>query len=193
METLQRVLFEDPWWALIVLAAMETVLAAAWYRRRTGRLAWALAVPPLAGLAVWLTAQLVTTDREQIAMALRAVADGAVAGDAGTVGEYLDGTVRSPAPAGATYGRNDLIARARQALRLWPVRSVSLSSIETQVAGTGAATALSTRIVFADQAGLLAGQALEVTWRLQWTKRAEGWRIVYVEPVQPEALARWQF
>lgn len=59
---------------------------------------------------------------------------------------------------------------------------MSPRGVDTMVAGANATTRLETRITLG---GGLAGQVVHMGWRLQWARRAAGWRIVRVEVTRP--------
>ncbi len=186
MADLSRHLFEGPVYAYVVLGIVEVVLAWMWYSRRTARFALALLPAPVLALAVGLTAHFVRTDREKIASALEVIAAAIEAGDVGSAGAFLDEDCRSPYRGGRLIDKEGLLAIARHALARWPVRDIRLGSLQTEVAGPNATTALETRITFGGQLG---GQTFAMGWRLQWARRGEAWRIVRVEVTHP-AFAR---
>ena len=80
METITRVLFEEPFWFLVGLGLVEVILVAAWHERRTRGLARALVLPIAIGMIVCLTAALVQTDRERMIGSLKRLAADLTAG-----------------------------------------------------------------------------------------------------------------
>jgi len=192
MDTLIRVLFEDPWPLYVALGAAEMVVLILWYRRRTPRCAWALlGGPVLAGLLA-LTAHWVVTDREQIADALAQIALHVEAGDMDAVGRYLDADCRGQPGGKRPLTKAQILNSGRRALKRFPVTGVQLTRIETGVDRSAgkAASNLYTTLHF--KIPTIGGQYAAVDWRLAWAKRGDGWRITAVSIVSPAMLTDWR-
>ena len=190
LTAMERYLFEQPWWTVTVLALAEFVLLAAWRSRR--RRAWLLAAiaPPVLAAAAVLTAYLVKTDREQIAEAMEAIGRSVESGKLDGARAYLDASVRAPLPAGGGLNRQEIVARGEDVLRRHPVSKMSLDDVKTTVNGPNATTEVVTRMTFVGGSPV-GGEALQISWRLQWVRRAEGWRLTRIELVKPFWLAAW--
>jgi len=171
---LEAMFFEDPLPLLIGLAVAELAALAMWRARRTRAwLAAACAIPVLAG-AIGLLAWAVQTDREQIASHLRAVADGVEVGSLAPADRYTDPGCRMTR-AGLSAPKSAMLALARRVMLTWPIQSVRFGKIQTLVAGPNATSAFQTTL------SLRTGESVAVGWRIQWARRAEGWRVTAVD------------
>jgi len=192
MDTLIRVLFEDPWPLYVALGVAEGVVGVLWYRRRMPRLGSALlAGPVLAGLAA-LTAHAVVTDREQIADTLARIALHVEAGDMTSVGRYLDADCRGRPDGKDPLTKAQILDAGRRTLKKFPVTGVQLTRIVTTVdrAAGSAVSDLYTTIFFRNP--MIAGRSANVDWRLEWAERPAGWRITAVSIVAPAMLTDWR-
>lgn len=188
MDLMARLFLEHPWPIYLAAGLAEIILLILWRLRQTPNSAKALAIPPAAALAVGLLATLVTTDRERIERAIDTLAAAAVAGDARTVGDYIDPAYRDPAGADATAIR----IAAERALGAVDVTRCVVLSKEIEVRGSSAEARVKT-FVDAD-APVVVDRALLIEWRIRWRKRADDaappWRIISAEVVSPPGLRR---
>lgn len=193
---LSSLFLENPLPVYVVLALVEAVLLGLW---RWGAMRWArtaLVVPVALAAAVALVAHFVKTDREQIAEVLDEIASGAQAGSLEPARAYLDPALKVPAPGMVglvvRFNREQFLERARTALATYPIRSAEVTHVQTSIAGANATSIVETHatIEFAEYRGTAPFNA---TWKLQWAKRPEGWRIVRLEVLSPARLANWNF
>ena len=190
MSGLRWHLFENPVYIYVGLGIVETALGAAWYSRRSRRAALALLPAPVLALAVALTAAWVQTDQEKIAAAMKATAAGLEQRDLSAAEVYVDRECLSPGRGERLIDKRELIQIARRAIDQYSVRGIHVYGVETEVAGANATTHLQTRITFG---GGFGGRGFRMGWRLQWARRAAGWRIVRVEVTDPEFVRGFNF
>jgi len=172
METVRRILFEQPVYLYVPLALAEAVLLFRWHQRRTRRSALWLAVPAvLAGLVLLLDC-LVVTDREQIIAASKEIARDAQAGSVAAAEKYLDENF-----AGFYQSRKTALYEARQALAEHRPRLVALSDVDLAVAGRQGEMSLTMIVV--PGAGPLAGRRFPLAWKIHWVKVTVGGRLVW--------------
>ncbi len=187
METLKRLIFETPLAIYIILVVAEAAVAAIWHGRRTRKLALALLVAPVLGLAVGLTSYLVETDLEQINSAMSDIARSVESGDLDAAVEHLDEPCLAPLSGGGKISKDEIILAGRTALRRRPVERLQTVGPVTTITGDKAITEVKVRIV------LESNECVDTAWRLEWARREAGWRIVRVEIVSPPELADWSF
>ena len=178
MESIERLLLEEPTNLYIALGVAELALLAVWHSRRSRGLAMALAAPPLLALAVLLADVLVKTDREQIAQALQAVARTGERGEVDAARPYLADDMRL-VRGSISADRDAALEIARAALAFWPVKRVKLQRLETTVEGDRAASDVEAQLTSRRE------ETLPTAWRVQWVRTRDGWKILQVELVRP--------
>ena len=176
MEFLKTNLLEEPFafcMILIVIGMSSLVIASK--RRTRPWIIGGLAPLALAGV-VALTAWLVVTDREKIQQTLASIAADVKAGRLDNLGDYVDDSY-----ADGRNNRQQLVDRARQALRSITIESMKLSNMAVQT-DTLPATA-----TFKAQARVvhpMAGTAdVPTNWKVDWVKKGDRWRISRVQLV----------
>jgi hypothetical protein len=178
---LQYLLLENPLKLYLVLALIEIILGACWYARRARAMLYAMIAPAVLGVTIGLVAHFVVTDREKIAAAMDEIGNGVCHGCLVPASHYIDANYRVPLPLGGSLDRDQLLAMAQTAIQEHRITDISFHDIDTKVAGANATTLVGTRLTLNE--GMF-----DVSWRLQWAKRPDGWRIVRVEITRPEHL-----
>lgn len=169
-------LFENPLWLYVALAAAELVLGIRWVRVRTRGAAVALAVPAALALAVMTADMLVVTDREKIQAAMKEIAVRLDHRDVAGVGQYLADDF------GGHYVTKDGALRAAQeALKTYNVRNIRASHGEVEMLDTQAKVIVRTTFDFDSEFGK---GSYTLKWRLLWAKRDGQWLIINAEPPQ---------
>lgn len=180
MDLLRTVLFEDPVWLYVACGVVEAVLALAWYYRRSRKLAWALLAPLALAVAVGVTAQAVTTDREKLSEAIDRLAFAVEHGDHATVVELVDREY-----ADQRWDRNEVLAAAARVMTRYKFQQIAVSDLDAQLADGQAVTKLTARIT-AD-VGFGASQ-VPTAWTVWWVLRPDGWRIVSARLDSPPGI-----
>lgn len=183
MADMEELFFENPLKVYFFLAFVEIILGAAWYMRRTPKLAMSLAIAPVLALAVGLVAHFVVTDREQIQQAMEEIGAGVSNGCLAPASKYIDANYSVPLSGGATLKREQLIALAQDAMDTYKISDVHLHDVQTLIEGKMATTKVNSRVTLG--LGLI-----DVGWKLHWAKHNDGWRIVRVEITGPEYLVQ---
>ncbi len=181
---LQSLFLENPLKLYLLLGLIEVILAACWYARRNPRLLYALIAPPVLAVTIGIVAHCVVTDREQIAQAMGEIGEGVCHNCLAPASRYLDPSynVPLPLPIGGTLNRDQLLGLANVAIQNHHVSDISFGQVETKIAGHNATTLLETRVSINEG-------SFYISWKLQWAKRPDGWRIVRLEITKPEYLA----
>ncbi len=176
---MKELLFEDPLWLYVALAAAEMILLAVFLRRRTRPLAIALAVPVALALAVLATDMLVVTDRERIDAALSDLAAKLEKRDLQGVSTYLADDF-----GGDYIDREAAVKAAEAALKTYRIDSIRTRNVRIEMLDAQAKVHLLTAIHFNSDAG---PAAYTLEWTLFWAKRNGEWRIFSVKA--PAAVA----
>jgi len=170
--------FENPIYVYLALGFAGLVLAAVWYERRSRRLAWAIVVPVILGLAVGVVARLVVTDREQIADAARRIADAAGTGQFQVIPQYIDDTFMADLnPYGrGGYTKENVVSMVRSDVDRYGVTKVRIGKTEIEVTGRKAAMHVQTMIHYGGERGYKS----PFIWDVMWIKRDDGWKVLEV-------------
>jgi hypothetical protein len=186
METIETALFEDPLVIYVILALAAAAVIALWRTGgRSGRwlAARLLIVAVLAG-GVFAIERLVVTDREQIQLALRDIASSVPAGRIDHAMTYLDdkyigwGSSRV-VPAGAA--RAVVAAAVKLAVANYQVRGIKIGKPQIKVTGKLAECKVVASITYVSEGSLIPHIQ---TWKIEWIKRPEGWRIKGAKPTR---------
>jgi len=176
MDTIETMLFEDPFYLYLALGMGVVLLAGTWFRRReTKWLMWALLLV-VAGAGLFALERAVVTDRERIRMALDDIARCVQTGDIDAASEYLD-------PKFTGWGVGALrMGRAATVLAIKGYRS-AYGIAQVKYVGDRPVTLLdkdraegTVQTVVIYGTGDRTGRVL-LAWKLEWVKRPEGWRI----------------
>jgi len=177
METLKTSLFEDPFTIYIILGAIAAGLIVTWRTaNRSSRwvATWLLVVAILAG-GTFAIERLVVTDREQIRLALKDIAESVPAGRIQHAMTYLDDKYFGwgKFKPGAALAVKVAVAR-------YDVQKISLLgkpaiSLEGKLAECKVSVIITYKFESEPTRHLMA-------WNVEWIKRPEGWRIQRAEP-----------
>ena len=180
METIKRLLFEDPMYLYVALGLTEAVLAIRWRQRGTRRSALALVVPAALALCVLTLDWQVVTDREQIIGASREIARDLQAGSVAAAERYLHEDF-----SGYYQTKQNVLAQGRRAIEVHKPKLIRLRNLQVSVTGRQAEMSVTT--VVEPGAGEFAGQQHPFNWSVRWVKVTAGgqqvWRIRDVTPL----------
>lgn len=169
---MKELLFEDPLWLYVALAAAEMIVLALFLRRRTRALAIALAVPAALAAAVFAADMLVVTDRERIEAALKDMAAKLEHRDLQGVSAYLADDF------GGDYAdKHVAVSAAEAALKTYRIDGIRTRNVRIEMLGEQAKVHLQTAIHFNSDAG---PASYTLGWTLFWAKRNGEWRIFSV-------------
>ncbi|HDY64916.1 MAG TPA: hypothetical protein ENH84_01630 [Phycisphaerae bacterium] len=169
MDTLKRLFLEDPTWVYVILAVVGLILAATWYRRRSGRYGWGLIVLVVLGGIVFALDSVIVTDREQIRQTVREIAVEFAQGSFDTARKTIDEDYY-----GLRNNKAGLLAFGEAESKRERVKSVKITRCRINVVGRRAEMKITTVIHLSDEMG---GGAVSFLWKVNWVKRPEGWRI----------------
>jgi hypothetical protein len=171
METVQRILFENPTALYVALIVGEIALIATWFKYRDRRKLLYLLVPPALGLAVYTVERLVVTDHEQILLNCRTIARAIEADDLDAVVPYLDTTLT-----GTWQTREDAIKAGKVFLAANRIQSIRLNFADFQPANHRAEMFATSYLEFST--GEAAGRgATPLAWRIHWIQKGGRWII----------------
>lgn len=174
---MSSILFEDPTPLYVVLGLAELVLLIIWYRTRTRRSAFALAIPVSAAALLALIASVVVTDREHIVASIEQIVADINRGDIRSAAIYLDEDYSIEEGVEGVEA-DDVIEKAETAMRDFGVQDVEIIDLSVTIDGSSATAKISTKIHMNNRA---AGEGnIPVHWTIEWIKRPQGWRIVHV-------------
>lgn len=185
MDRLSEMFFENPVRIYVALGAVEAVVLIVWVLRRTQWWGRCLLIAPVVAVAVGLMAHFVQTDREQIRRFLTTSVVHVEAGDADAAAACLDNDFSVPGPLGQSIPREVFVEYARVVLRTTPLEKIVVHRLDTQVDGRKAATELVVTIVTKSMGGVR-----NAKWRIDWVERDKGWRIIRLQAVEPDWLAK---
>ena len=180
METITRLLFEQPYLQGAVMGlALLVALAGWWWARyeRANAKRWALAAAIIAVLGVTgqFVASLVTTDRERIETMLEQARVAVEQGDARAMVAMMDGSL-------AAQGRNreeftrwldDLFRRVK-------IHSPNIQRLQITFDNKDAATAIVSGIATVETQGYK--QIATATYKFEFDRIAGQWKIVAIDP-----------
>lgn len=178
MASIQSTLFEDPFFVYLALGLTEAIIVVMWRTGgRSGRwVATRLAVVMALAGATFAVERLVVTDPEQIQNALQDIAESVPAGRIDHAMDYIDesyagwGAVKSNSAV-----RKMLAAAAKKAVQTYNVQKISLlGKPRVEVNDKFAECKVTIIITYSPE-----GEPLQhaMSWKLDWIKRPEGWRI----------------
>jgi len=172
MDSLRRVLFEDPFTVYLVLVFVEIALVGAWYAQRRRVWLGRMLVPVALAGGAFLLERAVVTDREQIRRALEETAAAAERRDFAAFASHLDEKYR-----GCGGRKPEAVALAEASVLKYKIRQVKIAGDpQIDVAGDSRADAtVRTIVCYAAGAGGAGRYALG--WRLELVKRPDGWKI----------------
>lgn len=181
-------LFEQPW--LLLAAVLVVALVGSMWQRRAGSLkgafGWLAGGLVVCGV-LYLTARLVVTDRERVALATNELV-GATAGvDAARLGELLDESVRLTyfRASGGLDKAGTIAAVQRELGQTYKVKDWMIQ--ELQVAADGAdrmKTQVRVRVTPADW------NFPHISWwAIDWKKSGETWRATGIKPLSIQFMS----
>jgi len=173
MESVKHLLFEDPTWLLVILAAAELAVFWFWLRRRTKRSAMAMLIPPILAGALLALSALVVTDREAIQHNLQQIADEYQAQHLDAAATFLDDEYE-----GFGGDKKSLLEMAEQTRGDHPIQSIRVTRLIVNVHGRRAEADITTVVHPEDSLG---GGAYSFAWTLDWVRRDAGWRILHID------------
>jgi len=184
MDTVKSLLFENPMYLYIALAAVEVVLLFLWWDRRAeknGRkYLLALAVPPVLGLALLVVSTLVVTDREQIVNAAQEIAADLNAGHGASLKTHLDEKFVCRF-AGLPVTRDMVLALIESQKKHYAIGNVEITSSTVEIESGDYATMHMTTHMTGRDRDLNMGVSGRVQFVLKWIKRDNGWKILECE------------
>jgi len=177
METLKVTFFEDPLVVYIILGAVAVGLTVRWRTAaRSGRwLATGLLILAILAGGIFAMETLVVTDREQIRLALKDIAESVPAGRIEHAMTYLDEKYF-----GWGKFKPGAVLAAKVALARYDIQKVSLfGDPAIEIDGKLAKCKVGAMITYK-----VKGEPARhpMAWRVKWIKRPEGWRIQQAEP-----------
>lgn len=189
MNLITTTLFEDPF-VIYVLAGLAAVALVVFWRTQSRAGGWLgvrlLIVAAVAGGAFGLE-RLVVTDREQIYAALRDIAESVPAGRIDHAVTYLDDSYRGWGAAKRNPRIRALLAKViNEAVARFKVEHIALMGepklefSDDLADGAKLAKCTVTMVITYTYGGKQAKYPM--TWKLDWIKRREGWRIEGAEP-----------
>ncbi len=177
METLKATFFENPFTVYLILVAVAVGLIVMWRTAgRSGRwLATGLLILAILAGGIFAMEKLVVTDREQMGLILKDIAESVPAGRIDHAMTYLDEKYFG-------WGKfKPAVALAvKAAIARYDIQKVSLFGDPTiEVDGKLAKCKVSAMITYK-----LKGESTRhpMAWHVKWIKRPEGWRIQRAEP-----------
>ena len=173
MEGCKSVLFEDPFWLYVLLAMVEAVLLAFWWKDRVREKALRLLYPVGAGIVAYALAALVVTDREKIMKAVYEIGRDVAAGRTVALAKYLDEEFRGNYE-GEEIDRKKTLGLARRRIKAHGVTEVAFKKVVVEVKGTRATLRMLTLIKL-QMFGRL--DRLPLQWEMEWIKRGKRWTI----------------
>jgi len=184
MDTIKSMLFENPTVLYMILAVVELVLVFLWWDRRAERSGrkylFAMAVPPVLGVALLVASTLVVTDREQIVQAAKEIAADLSRGDGGALEKYLDEkfVVRFE---GFPISRGMVLALVESQKKKYAIDDIEIVSSTVNVESDDYATMhVATRMTGRDR-DLGANFSGGVKFVVKWIKRPDGWKVLECE------------
>lgn len=180
---LKTILFENPYYLIPVLFAVEFAFVAAWNLRRsqlTGRLAVSgLILFPLMVVVQWF----VVTDAERVRAVCDRVVRAVVDGDVRGVSEHLADDFRFEGR-GESWDKAAVTARIEQALQRWDVSHCKLSQFDVVVDDRGV------RSMFQVTCRMSSSQTTIPTvptrWELRWRVTEDVCEIMEIDPVRTQ-------
>lgn len=177
METLKTTFFENPLVIYLILGAVAVGLIVTWRTAsRSGRwLATGLLIVAVLAGGTFAMERLVVTDREQIRLALKDIAESVPAGRIEHAMTYLDDKY-----AGWGKFKPGAVVAVKFAVARYGIQKVSLlGTPKIEVDGKLAKCKITALITYK-----LDGEPTThpMAWHVKWIKRDEGWRIQGAEP-----------
>lgn len=173
-----EMLFNAPWWAPLVLAAIGIVLFVTGNTRQETRVrAVGLAVVLLAILYAGMS-YFVATPVEKASAGTRAFVKAVVDGDGPTLQRVLDPMASLTVLNSATpYSNADAItAAALQANDQFGITAANILSLSPKRAGTVITVTVD---ILSEQEGSF-GRPISTSWQFEWTSTSEGWLITRI-------------
>ncbi len=177
METLKVTFLENPLTLYIILGAVAVGLAVSWRTAgRSGRwLATGLLIVAVLAGGIYTLETLVVTDREQIHLALKDIAESVPAGRREHAMTYLDEKYR-----GWGKFKPGAVRAVKAALAMYDVQSIKLLGTPAVEVDGELAQCKVSAIIHYKRDGKPSRYVL--AWNVKWIKRPEGWRIRRAEP-----------
>jgi hypothetical protein len=167
---------DDPWLIYFLLGLAEVITLLVWWRRRTRRTAWLLAVWPAMAVAVGVLAWAVDTPTKNVTRTWAGIVAGIKQDDAR---KALAGIAEDFSSVRLT--KSDLAKMAPHVLPLYKGESLKFESFEIKEIRGRTATAETA----------VTAQALPVrmVWQLKFGPQADGvWRLTEATCLQPEGI-----
>ena len=172
MDLLRTAFFEESFTVYLVLVLVEVALFGAWYGRRRAVWLWRMLLPVALAGGVFFLERAVVTDRERILAALDEMALAAERQDIDALATHLDEHYR-----GWGLRKIGAVALAKASVLRWRIRKVDfLGKREIELQGKQRADGtVRVRVHYGAGGGRVGGVPL--AWRLEWVKRADGWKV----------------
>ena len=177
MQTITRVLFENPWPIYVALGVIELVLLTYWRRVRTARAAKRLIGPPVAVVLILVVAMLVVTSRERLIQAVEHLGRDAAVLDVDAAEEHFHQDFELVSSA-RTIGRDRAIAACRLAIEEHRISSVEFVDFDVKMDGETGQVVLITQIW---SGGAPDSNKPMIKWTLYWQDGPAGWKILRVD------------
>ena len=174
---LTHLFLDDPWLIYFLLGLAELITLLVWWRRRTRRTAWLLAVWLAAAVAVGLLAWAVDTPTKKVTRTWAGIVAGIKQDDAKRV---LDGIAENFSSARLT--KADLAKMAPHVLPLYKGDALKFESFEIkEIRG---------RTALAETAVTAQALPVRMVWQLKFGPEADGkvWRLTEATCIQPQGL-----
>ncbi len=168
METLKRMLLEDPTWLYVGLSVVLLVQLVLWRSSRSRRALVGLAVPVGLAVAVFAISTLVQTDREQIIESSEQIVEHFNQGQYTEILPYFDDQFTTSLPWGSIP--DALIESAEARVAQAGIREVKITNIRVVVSGNFADSVVN--VLITSEAG-----NVPTVWTLRWAKIGEMWKI----------------
>jgi len=177
VDTLRIIFLEEPVYLCVALGIVELLMLVVFLKRRTRRTGWALLPAAVLAASVLVLAALVETDREKIDTATHEIVAAFNAGRPEDAARYLDDEI-SVTFAGQRFTRETVIGHARRVMKNRKVtRVVLLQPLETNPDAGRADQSVKVKVAWGEGAQ----KQLFMKWKVQWIRRADGWRIIEAE------------
>ncbi|MCC6679710.1 MAG: DUF4440 domain-containing protein [Phycisphaeraceae bacterium] len=175
-----RYLFEQPWPLIVVLSCLAAALLISGLRRRKRSPIVVAGVLLAAAVGVFITATLVTTDREVVERLTQRVLDATVPLDAATLQQLIrpDAAVRLPNGITLTL-LQPLPLELAEAVHRFEVTQQTMRSLDVEVTRPGVAIAHLTVRTNTERSG---APAMNTSWLLTWRQvDQDHWQIQDVQ------------
>lgn len=174
---LSRLLFERAWLLLIILAAIQFVMIAIWWWRRTHRSARAVRVGFVILIVLPALSMIVVTSRERIIELCKTLAQLVDAGDVVAIGHHIGHDFEL-----AGLDREGFLQRVEQTLMHHDIDGAVVRGFDIVLTSPDQATAELNAACSVSSADAYVGRLL-TKWRLQLRRTGSDWLVTHVQAV----------